>query len=72
VEKCRSPEVKVTKIILTKVVDFCQLASHKCGSSSDLKFPSTIVQLRGGWMELDYLSNFPYSNLCFLPSFYVY
>jgi hypothetical protein len=58
--------VKFTKIILTKVIDFCQLASHKCGSSSDLEFPSTIVQLRGGWMELVYLSTFLYSNMRFL------
>ncbi len=36
-------EVEVTKIILTKVLDyFCQQASHKRGSFSDLRFPSTI------------------------------
>ncbi len=31
----------VTKIVLTKVKDFCQLASHKCGIFSDLRFHST-------------------------------
>jgi hypothetical protein len=54
----RSIFVEVTKMILTKV--FCQLASHKRGSFSDLRFPGTtwvslwisdfFPQLRrGGW-----------------------
>ncbi len=54
-------EVDVTRIILKKSQDFCQLASYKHGSVSDLRFLSTICLaygfpwLRGGCTELFYL-----------------
>jgi hypothetical protein len=52
-------EVEVTQIILTKVQEFCQLASRKRRSFSDLRFPGTraslwiyFPQLMEGCMEL--------------------
>ncbi len=61
-------EVGVTKIILMKVHDIFQLACHKCGSFSDLRFPSTI-----GLLAYRFLSNswegFGWSKFTFLPLF---
>jgi hypothetical protein len=65
-----SPEVEVTELIVTKVQDFCQLASHKRGSFSDLRFSSTIPSSlwtfhtpESGADRVSYLSTF--ANVCF-------
>jgi len=56
--------VEVTKMILTKVCDFCQLASHKHGSFSDLGYHMDFFPTaKRGWRELAYLFTFVF--ICF-------
>jgi hypothetical protein len=60
--------VEITKIILIKVEDFCQLACHKRGFFSYLSYPWACLwipfpQLRGGWMGLVTVLRFVYIHI---------